>query len=111
MELLTIDETCQFLKISRDKLLLLRNTTDIPVHKVGKKHYSSKTNYLIGLKKTSYKGGLKQMTRFEELQTKSDAARIAAIRAKTTWARDFWLGVSLKLMDMALNLPLVKGTR
>lgn len=51
------------------------------------------------------------MTRFEELQTKSDAARIAAIRAKTTWARDFWLGVSLKLMDMALNLPLVKGTR
>lgn len=51
MELLTIDETCQFLKISRDKLLLLRNTTDIPVHKVGKKTLFVKDELLNWVKK------------------------------------------------------------
>lgn len=40
-------------------------------------------------------------TRYEILKTKSDKCMLNAMKAETTWAREFWAELSIKLDEMA----------
>ena len=46
------------------------------------------------------------MNRFEELMFKAEQAELTARKAESNWAWQYWHGVSDKLKEEALSLPL-----
>lgn len=50
-------------------------------------------------------------TSYEELIEKSNVARINALKCQSVWARNYWMSVSDKLMNMALNMPITSLIR